>query len=66
MLTMNASIGEQFSMPDVSGVFASAATYRPVSATAAKLAGAGDSVRDQKSDVKAPGGKDAAKQKDGG
>ncbi len=31
-----------------------------------KTAGAGDSVKNQKSSTKAPGGHDASKQKDGG
>ena len=56
-------------LPDVEHNFASPAVFRaatPAVAEVKKLAGSGDSVKDNKSDTKASGGKDATKQKDGG
>ncbi len=66
MLKDRVDRGEALAMPDVSDMFASEATYVTTAAMSTKLAGSGDSVRNQKSEVKAPGGKDAARQRDGG
>jgi hypothetical protein len=66
MLNDDANAGATLTTPDVSDVFASAATYQTASAEITKQAGSGDSVRNQKSSKKAPGGNDAAHQKDGG
>jgi len=66
MLNVYAESNETLAMPDTSTVFASPATYEPKPAPVMKLAGGADSVRNQHSEVKAPGGKDASRQKDGG
>jgi hypothetical protein len=66
MLNAYAERSETLAMPDTSAVFASPATYQQNAAPPQKLAGNGDSVRGQHTDKKAPGGKDASRQKDGG
>ena len=66
MLNTYAESSEALAMPDTSTMFASPATYEPKPAPVMKLAGGADSARNQHSEVKAPGGKDASRQKDGG
>jgi len=66
MLNAYAESSETLAMPDTSAVFASPATYEPNPAPVMKLAGGADSARNQHTETKAPGGKDASRQKDGG
>jgi hypothetical protein len=59
----------EFDLPSTEHVFASAPMFRHFDAPANandKVAGGGDSVHNQKTTVKAPGGHDASRQKDGG
>lgn len=66
MLNITADSDETLTMPDVSDVFASPARSAPAIPVVMKLAGAGDSVRNEHSAVKAPGGSDATRSRDGG
>ena len=55
-------------LPEMEPNFASPAVFRAATPARAqdKVAGSGDSVKDNKTTVKADGGKDASKQRDGG